>query len=38
MCSEVESAGVVGILHRLFEGFDENLDPLGVFKVDTVGE
>ena len=37
MCSEVAAEGVVGVLHHLFKAFDELLDPLGVFKVDTVG-
>ena len=37
MCAEVAPQRVVRTLHFLFKAFDELLDPLGVFKVDTVG-
>ena len=38
MCSTVSAKAVVDLLHALISAFDEATGPLGVFKVDTVGE
>ena len=37
MCGSLPAERVVGMLHDLFSAFDDVLQPLGVFKVDTIG-